>query len=152
MVDLVSADGGASHLAVDVSWPGTLGKGGRTGANIRVVVRKLTYRSQGDSRPGLRFKRLPLTVPLEDQVVSPGRIHCQVLFIAAKSVAGRAVRSVQVPAVLWLAVLDELHRMVLLIIGRIAIGFLGSARAALRVVPSFRDFREVGGAIDISSG
>lgn len=54
------------------------------------------------------------------------------------------------PAVLWLAVVDELHRMVLLIIGRIAIGFLGSARTALRVIPS-SDFREVGGTIDISS-
>ena len=136
---------------MDVSWPGTLGKGGRTRANIRVVVRKLVYRSLGDPRPGLRFKRLPLTVPLENQVVPPGRIHRQVLFIAAKSVAGWAVRSVQVPAVPWLAVVDELHRMVLLIIGRIAIGFLGSARTALRVIPS-SDFREVGGTIDISSG
>ena len=133
--------------------PKRLGKDGRTRANICVVVRQLTYRSQGDPRPGLRFKRLPLTVPLENQVVSPGRIHRQVLFIAAKSIARRAVRSVQVPAVLRLALLDELHRVVRRIISRIAVGFLGSARAALRVMAPFSSrFREVGRAIDISSG
>ena len=56
------------------------------------------------------------------------------------------------PAVLRLTLLDELHRVVLLIIGRITVGFFDSARAALRDIHMIGLFREVGRAIDVSSG